>query len=80
MIAAKTMKAKRMAKKKGRPGRAGGTPRGFVRFEIQVPPEVAERIDAAAEALLMSRSAWVRVACLEKLARDSGQALAPPES
>jgi hypothetical protein len=62
-----------MAKKR-RGGRPSGAGREYTRIEIQARPDWVARVDAAAEALTISRSAYIRIACDEKIQRDAGQA------
>ena len=59
-----------MAKKRrgGRPGKPG---QETVRFDLHVPPELAERIEEAAASLTMPKVTWIRQAILEKLRRDA---------
>lgn len=46
-------------------------------FSISILPELADRIDQAAEAERRSRSQWITFACEEKLERDANKN--PPE-
>lgn len=60
---------RRMAKKK--PG--GETPEGeqaFDRVEFQAPPSWVKKLDAAAAALGVSRSAYIRMACNKQMQAD----------
>ena len=59
-----------VAKRKthGRPSQQPAEPYG--RIELQASPEWIEQLDAAADAVGLSRSAYIRQACIERMARD----------
>jgi len=40
------------------------------KIDVQFPPDLLNRVDAAAEALGMSRSDYIRQACVERLERN----------
>ena len=50
-------------------------PKATVQITLRVAPEDLERIDDAARAVGMSRSAWVQAACRERYKRQTGKDL-----
>lgn len=61
--------SRQVAKKKN-PAQPPPTEPPFGRIELQAPPDWIAQLDAAAAALGMSRSAYIRMACNRQMARD----------
>ena len=74
-----TTERKSVGRKKGPPptsGTVSSTP-PFERVEFQAPPGWTTEVDAAAGALGMSRSAYIRMAVARQMERDRREGLAP---
>jgi len=59
---------RRMARKK--PDEQPSTEPPFERVEFQAPPDWVKQLDAAAKAMGMSRSAYIRAACIRQMQAD----------
>jgi hypothetical protein len=59
-----------MGKKKVRKEAGEAVEPDFIRVMFQAPPEMVERLDRIARSLGLSRSAYIRLACHERMLTD----------